>query len=84
MKLTEYLICFKCFKKATWQYAGDSRFACDECLPRGECACCFELKPGVEPVWNHDETEMMNTSGDFQIIVDDENRPIPCVDWNPL
>lgn len=85
MKISEYFTCFKCFRKATWQYAGDNYFACDNCLPRGECAsCCFELKPGIKEQWNEDNSEIINSSGDYVAIRDENGQLVPCSDWNKL
>jgi hypothetical protein len=83
MKMTEYIVCFNCLKKPTWQYAGKNHFACDSCLPREPCDCNYKLKEGIEPQFDENGDEN-NSTGDYENIRDENGRIVSCIDWNKL
>lgn len=82
MILTEYFLCFNCLKRASWQYAGDSHYACDSCLPRNPCSCNYKLKDGLVAIFK--DGDMINSEDDWELIYDENGRLFPCVDWEKL
>jgi len=71
-----------CGKPASWIYGPKSDgnpYACDDCVPRG-CSCNMKLKEGVEIV-EDDCGNILNPPEDYEQLLDDEGRMIPCCEW---